>query len=257
MDKIREYTHLLHFKEKIPLFPDGDICITEGPDFIVHRKGSSDLVGIEHTEYLQDEKSDGTSLQAQDSYGQEVVNKAYSLYLTKNNKSAFVQFFFNPKVLIKRKRIDRLSTEIVHLIESTPIEIGKVIRLERTRENSENFPNEIKSLVIYFSPTGKENEWRCSSAGFIPPINSVRIQKILNNKDSKVESYKINCQTIWLLIVVDDFRIPSSLDYEKSAATHKYLTSFDRVFLFWNSSKYLIELNRIPLDFVIEHKNKS
>ncbi|PKN94834.1 MAG: hypothetical protein CVU44_03240 [Chloroflexi bacterium HGW-Chloroflexi-6] len=242
MDKIREFIHLKHFKEVCNFFPDGEIEVFEKPDFIVHTQDN--LLGIEHTEIFQPGPTDGTSLQAQDSLGQKVVSKANGLYLKDHSQPLLVQVLFNHKTKLGRKDVDRLAERVVHLVITTPIEPGTPITRKRNRENSEYFPNEIVMLHIYAHPNGKENKWRSSSAGWIPEITPEYLQEIINQKEKKLDNYKSKCSEMWLLIVADDLRIPSSVDLTVLALAHQYSTRFNRIFFFWNSTRRYHELQR-------------
>lgn len=240
MEKIHELTHLEHFKEVYTFFPDGEIESTETPDFIVHTQDK--ILGIEHTEIFQPGLSDGTSLQAQDGLAQRVVSKANSLYLEQYGQPLLVQIFFNYRVMIHKKDVDRLAKAVVHLIETTPIEPGNPITLRRTTENSVDFPNEIARLHIYAHPNGKENKWRSSSAGWIPEVTPEFVQEQINQKEQKLDNYKSQCSEIWLLLVADNLRNPSSVDLSQLALAYQYSTGFDRVFFFWNSARHYVEL---------------
>lgn len=240
MKKNHELIHLEHFKEVCPSFPEGKIESTEKPDFIVHTQ--ENLLGIEHTEIYQLGPSDGTSLQAQDSLAQKVVEKAHSLYLEQHSQPLLVQIHFNHRIRLRKTEVDRLAKAIMHLVETTPIEPGLSITIMRSAENSINFPNEIAMLHINAHSLGKETKWFCSSAGWIPEVTPEDIQKKINHKETKLSSYKSRCSEIWLLLVIDDLRIPSSVDSSREASTYQYSTRFDRVFIFWNSTRCFIEL---------------
>jgi len=240
MEKIREVTHLEHFKEIYPFFPDGEIECTEKPDFIVHTHDN--FLGIEHTEIFQPGPSNGTSLQAQDNLSQRVVNKANDLYFKHNSQPILVQILFNHRVMIGKKDVNRIAEAVERLIGMTPIKPGNPITIKRTIENSEYFPNEIVMLHVYAHPNGKENKWRSSSAGWIPEITPEYLQEIIDQKGQRLENYKSKCSELWLLIVADDVRIPSSVDLSEVALAHQYFTRFNRVFFFWNLSRRYIEL---------------
>jgi hypothetical protein len=244
--KIREFTHIEHFKEICPFFLDGEIECTEEPDFIVHSQDY--ILGIEHTEMFQPGSSNGTSLQAQDNLSQRVVNKANDLYFKHNSQPLLVQIFFNHRVMIVKKNVNHLAEAVVRLISMTPIEPGNLIIIKRTTENSECFPKEIVMLRIYAHPNGKENKWCSSSPGRIPEITPEYLQEKIDQKEQKLDNYKSKCSELWLLIVADDLRIPSTVDITESASTHKYTTRFNRVFFFWNSTRRYIELQLIYSD---------
>jgi hypothetical protein len=234
MRKSRELIHLEHFKEAYPFFPCGDIEQTEKPDFIVHALHKD--IGIEHTEMFQPGAPNGGSLQAQDSLALRVVEKASDLYRSNHSQSLLVQVLFNPRVEISKRDINRIAEAIVCLVDRTPVKPGNTIALKRTREDSVYFPTEIAHIYIC-RQNGKENVWFCSSSGFVPQITPKQIQEKINAKNQKLDSYKSRCSELWLLLVADYLRIPSMIDLTELAHTHHYVTRFDRVFFFWNSSR--------------------
>ncbi len=143
---------------------------------------------------------------------------------------------------MSKKDVNQLAEAIVKLIELTPMEPGNPITIKRTTENSEYFPNEIVLFHIYAHPNGKENKWCSSSAGWIPKITPEYLQERIDQKEQKLDNYKSKCSELWLLIVADDLRIPSSVDLPELASAHQYSTRFNRVFFFWNSTRHYIEL---------------
>ena len=244
MNKTRELIHLEHFKDICLFFPAGEIeplkNDQEPPDFIVHTPPIH--LGIEHTEIFQPGPSHGESLQAQDSLAQRVVDKANQLYLQNRSQPLLVQILFKPRTKMGKQDVHRIAEMTVHLVEETPIEPSRPITLKRTRENSERFPKEIAMIHIFGQSNGKENRWRCSSAGSIPQITPGQLQEKIDKKEQKLDNYKFKCSERWLLIVADDLRVPSTVDLNESALAYRYKTRFDRVFFFWNSSRRFVEL---------------
>ncbi|MCX5847743.1 MAG: hypothetical protein NTW12_15540 [Deltaproteobacteria bacterium] len=240
MKKTRELIHLEHFKEVCLFFPEGEIEKTEKPDFIVH--ASHKHLGIEHTEMFQPGDPHGQSMQAQDSLAQRVVDKANQLYLQNHSQPLLVQILFKTRGKMGKQDVQRIAKMVVHIIEETTIESGSPMTLQRTRQNSEHFPKEIAMIHVYYHPNGKENRWVCSSIGFVPQLTPEQLQEKIDKKEQKLDSYSSKCCELWLLIVADDLRIPSSVDLTVLASTHHYSTRFDRVFFYWNASRKYVEL---------------
>jgi hypothetical protein len=128
----------------------------------------------------------------------------------------------------------------VQLIEATPIKPGDPITIKRTKINLEHFPKEI--MMLHVCIQHKENKWRSSSSGWIPEIAPEYLQERIDQKELKLETYKSKCSELWLLIVADNLRIPSSVDLSDIAINHRYSTGFNRIFFFWNSSRSYVEL---------------
>jgi len=240
MKKERESIHLQNFKEVCPFFPDGEIESSEQPDFAVHTQHM--LLGIEHTGIFQPGIPNGGSLQARDAWAQRVVKKASDLYLRNHNRPLLVQIAFKATGKMRRGDVNCIAEKITRLIVGTPVEPGAPITLKRTNGNSECFPEEVAMVHLYCHPNGKENGWRCSSSGYIPQITPEQLQEKIDQKEPKPDKYTSRCSNVWLLIVADDCRIPSTVDLSALAFTHHYVTRFERVFFFWNSSRRYIEL---------------
>jgi len=224
MDKTRELIHLEHFREICRLFPGGEIEATERPDFIVH--ATDNVLGIEHTEIFQPRPSSEGSLQAEDALAQRVVSQASDLYLQNHNPPLCVQIMFRPRAGLRKQKVAHLAEMVSRLIERTPLRPGIPITLKRTKENSGYFPIEIARILLYSQPNGKESLWRCSSAGLIAELTADCLQEKIDQKEQKLDEYRSRCSELWLLIVADDLRIPSTLDVSDSASAHRYRTRF-------------------------------
>lgn len=240
--KTHELHHVLHFKEVCPLFPEGEIENTERPDFVVRARDKA--LGIEHTEVFQPGPSHGGSLQAQDSLAQKVVEKARHLYTQSHNQPLHVQVLFNLNLRLRKQNIDAIAQNLVHVIEEAHIDLDIPVTLKRTRNTLDRFPKEI-AFVHICHPGGKADRWRCSSAGFVPEMMPEHLQAIIGKKERKLDNYTSEYSELWLLIVANDLRIPSTVDLDESALAHRYESRFDRVFFFWNASRRFVELQLI------------
>jgi hypothetical protein len=61
LKKQTEVSHLLRFRQNLPAFPDGMICVGEAPDFLVNT--GYGYVGIEHTQWFRGPDRPGGSRQ--------------------------------------------------------------------------------------------------------------------------------------------------------------------------------------------------
>ena len=243
MKKGRELVHLQRFKEVCPFFPEGEIEATEKPDFIVHTRDR--LVGIEHTEVFQPGPSHGGSLQAQDSLMQRIVGQARDLYMQAGGQSLHVQILFNPGVEIRKQDTAAIAETVAQLVEQASVEPGDYAELKPSLETYASFPREVAFIRIYCHPGGRKHHWYCPSIGFIPAITQEDIQGTIEGKERKLDSYTTKCSEVWLLIVANEFRVPSTVDLTQPAMEHCYQTQFDRVFFFWNFDRRFIELRLV------------
>jgi hypothetical protein len=239
MEKTRERAHVDHFKEICTFFPEGDIKSGEAPDFTVPTEGG--LLGIEHTEIFQPDTSTKENyLQAQDSLARKVVAKAKSLYLQSHTRPLLVQVLFNSNVTITKHEVGGLAQALVSLIDGASIDPGSTIVLKRTRGNRELFPHEIATVSIRSNV--KDSRWEASSLGYPSTINEQQLQQKIDLKEAKLDRYVRKCSQLWLLIVADNVRIPSTVYLTPEASVHRYSSKFNRIFFFSNSSRSFVEL---------------
>lgn len=242
MDKTLEYTHVMHFRDIFPDFPDGKVCEGETPDFIVHYKDSPKTIGIEHTQIFKPNHTNKTTLKAQDELGKKIAQRARSLYFENHNLPLIVTISPMPDIEIKMSDLEKIAEKVVNVIESTNIKVGEPICLQPSGSNSDIFPKEIGRLYFFTFKDQKDDLWKWNGSGWSFELNPELIQDEIGKKEKKLAIYKSKCETEWLLLVVADSRNPSFLDITDSILKHTYKTEFDRVFIFWNESRSFVEL---------------
>lgn len=240
MDKIRERAHLDRFIELFPHFPSGEIECNESPDFKIHSEDM--LLGIEHTEMLQPGLPHGDSLQAQDNLTKRVVSKAKNLYQQIYSQPLLVEIFFNPNIKIKKQHVNYLAEIVFLLVSVQSIVPGTILFLEREIGKVNYLRREIISISIYGRPIGTENIWHSISVGWIPEIIIDQLQEKISEKEDRLDTYHAKCSEVWLLIVSEYIRIPTSVDLSPSVLIHRFTTRFNRVFFLWYSLSQYIEL---------------
>jgi hypothetical protein len=238
MSRVREQAHLLHFQETFESFPVGDVEKTENPDRIVHTP--QHRIGIEHTELFHPGPSHGHSLQAQDGLARRIVDEAEKLFSTKCSQPLLVQIRFMSRSKMGKQDVGRIAEMICHLVDDAVADLPTFATLTRTPQNAERFPAEVSCIEVVRQ--SRDTRWCCSGNSFVRELSPEQLQATIDKKEQKVNSYREKCAEIWLLIVADDVRPPSTLDLAPSAVTHPYATTFDRVFVFWDAKRKYVEL---------------
>lgn len=243
MNNNRESVHFERFRKLCPTFPVGRIEKTERPDFLVHT--DDQLIGIEHTEVFQPGPSHSGSLQAQDNLVARIIKRSEELWEETNGPSLLVQVFFDPHIKIAKQNVDRIAQSVIDTIKQVSIDPGEVTVLKRTSFTYTHFPQEVVHISIYRSKLGRagENKWECSSVGWIPSLSPQDVQIIIDKKECKLDHYLLKCSEVWLLMVADALRVPSSVDLCETALLHRYNTRFDRLFFLWYADQKLVELH--------------
>jgi hypothetical protein len=242
MKKERELAHLELFREILSSFPTGTVEESESPDFIIHTDRG--LLGIEHTQVFQPGPPHGGSLQAQDSLARSAVKRASELHIQSGGPPLLVQILFNPQRRIRKRNIDEIATAISGTIAKADVKPGDQLLLGRTPATLGSFPKEVALIAVRrpLQELEDRHHWRASSAGFVPMLGPDYVQAVIDRKEPKLVTYNDKCAEVWLLIVAEALRAPSSVDIDGSAVTHKYTTNFDRVFFLWYFDHSLLEL---------------
>jgi len=248
MSRENERIHLERFKEICKSFPEGRIEKSESPDFIVHAPRK--LIGIEHTELFQPSSSAANPLQEQDTLARRIVEAARTEFLQRNDQALHVVISFAPRVRLRKKEVAGTAQTISALVAESLSILGSDIFSEVTvkcnSENADRFPSQVRLIEI--RRQSKDHNWFCNCAGWVVEITPEQLQETICKKEQKLASYRARCSDVWLLIVADNARIPSTVDLEESAISYRYATDFNRVFFFWNSPPRFVELQRLATD---------
>lgn len=94
--------------------------------------------------------------------------------------------------------------------------------------------------------TSCEMLWGVGRGGVVPDLPSDSIRERVQDKESKIPRYLGKCSKVWLLIVEDGFAPSSYFDIPDEVKSENYRSTFDRIFLFRNFSREVIELNVEP-----------
>jgi hypothetical protein len=105
--------------------------------------------------------------------------------------------------------------------------------------NAEYFPFAINLISAVRLPSQKRSHWACPEGSFVPTFSQQEIQKTINKKNDRIQSYRrLSPKHVWLLII-RGLGMSSTFDVAAEAGEHKYSFDFDRVFLFdWFSQTY-------------------
>jgi len=76
------------------------------------------------------------------------------------------------------------------------------------------------------------NEWSAPEAMWIPEEGPELLQRRLDAKEARYRACRDKCDEVWLLILSGASGLSSMIRLNTRASEHKYITSFDRVFLF-------------------------
>lgn len=246
--KYRELAHLLAFKESIPDFPHGKIPKNkEHPDFPI--SSSTKTIGIEHTEVFHKPKKNGCTLQAEENYIFQILNRSKRLYDCSNNVPVVVWVNISIGTQFSKRQIDSIAKALVQVVKNNiPEDEKESIELKRNWRAEDQLPKKISSITIIRFGNRENSAWLpIGLGGAVPEITYDLVQESINRKNHKVDNYRIKCDEIWLLIVVYGFLPSTWFDVTGNALEEKYISDFDRTYLFDFQNKKAIHLKTEPL----------
>jgi hypothetical protein len=233
-----QYSHILRFKESFSDFPEGILCFDDNPDVLV--KTREGFLGIEHTRLYWG------SLKEQESLEQRIVDHAKEMYEESGGPPLYINVLFDPNVRLRVKDIDSIASSLYGLICRYVPHVGERIDLEGWRFVSRGFSPAVMMIFLDRPTASCEMSWGVGRGGVVPDLPSDSIRERIQDKESKKARYLGKCSKVWLLLVEDGFAPSSYFDIPDGLKSENYKSTFDRIFLFRNFSREVIELNAEP-----------
>jgi hypothetical protein len=224
MDKKAEWSYLNEFIGNFLNFPNGEICPSESPDFLI--KCQNEVVGIELTNFFRAKADTGeTSLQQRQAVRYKIMKYAKVISDQRGLLGAHVFVHFDLGFCCKTSEISETAYKLVQVVEQVDRDKEKFIRR-----------NEIEIAgVDGLSVTrtkGKTSYWRDPLASFVPTVDPQQIQDILDQKSARCTDYRKKCDKIWLLIIMDRFNAAQYSLITDEVTDYCYMHDFDSAFFF-------------------------
>jgi hypothetical protein len=242
----RQYSHLARFRESYAGFPEGELQYGDDPDLIVYTTDGA--LGIEHTQLFWPEPPDEPGapnrivMQEQEALEQRIVDQARQIYEQGGGPSLYVTVLFHSFVKLKKKGVDTIAQKLAELVSKANPSLGEHIHLDGSQFGSKRNPSEIVAIFIDRYEGFKETLWAVGRGSPVPDLTPTQISDTIQTKDFKINEYRIKCSKIWLLMVEDGFTPSSDFEIQDAVTHHLYRSGFDRIFLFRNFSRKIIEL---------------
>ncbi len=225
--KLRERAAVETFKKLLPAFPDGQIVSGEEPDFTV-----GDL-GIEVIEYFRPDNVAGSPLQEQEALRHRITTAATN-GCKLANANVFVTAFFNRSERIRKKDVETVATAIVSVAVAFAASAG----VQQTINNVGQLPACIDTLVLA-GPVG-EPFATSTDAVWVSEITSDELRTMVIGKEERLSAYRRRCSKVWLLIVVNGFRLSSIAQLPRRLPF--VASGFDGVYVL-HDSRRVVSLN--------------
>jgi len=233
-----QYSHIMRFRESFSDFPEGLLCFDDNPDVLV--KTSDRMLGIEHTRLYWG------NLKEQESLEQRIVDRAREMYEASGGPPLAVNVLFDPKVRLGVREIDSIAASLNRLVCRYVPNVGGRFDLEGWRFASRELSRAFRRIFIDRPSDPCEILWGVGRGGAVPHLSPDSLRESIQGKESKVGRYFEKCSKIWLLIVEDGFAPSSYFVISDEVEKEIYKSKFDRIFLFRNFSREVIELKVEP-----------
>ena len=237
--KIHERKHLDQFLKACNCVPAGLIEESDPLDFLIHYDQS--ILGIEHTEYFEKDKS-GYAFSKKDESLQSRVEISVSPHCDKIGlPPTFVNILWRPNCPLTSSRVKPLIHDIVELISiHMPEKEGKNISLRSRNFKKDEFPNELIGLYIYRSAKIDSTSVNVTRGAWEIPIKIDELKNIITEKEKKLHLYRDKCDEVWLLIVAEGINPSSIAILDSSVYNYSFNLQFDRIFFFDLHNNYKV-----------------
>jgi hypothetical protein len=228
--KAQERAAIEVFRKRYEGFPPGNILDGEEPDFVVGTSG----IGIEVREYFREEFINGSPVQEQESLRLQITQRATERCAALTPK-VFATVFFDQSQRLSKRDVAPVADAIVGAIREASS--GPEWWLKIT--NDGQLPASLESLIIYVPQDLQDACVTTTDVVWVREIGEREMQNILEAKEKRLASYRRRCSEVWLLIVVNGFRIASMA--QLPATFPQLVSSFDRVFVI-HDGRTVVEL---------------
>ncbi len=242
LQKARERAYLQRFRENLADFPEGEIVPSEHPDFLI--KTQPRWIGIELTEYVQEPHEDrGSPMRAQERTEDKVLLTASQQHQSNGLPPVAVHVLWHPHQALGRRRIQELAAALADLVQRHLPETGHNVTIRRRRHPAwRSLPQEVAYLSVDRRINFSKNSWTFVRGGWVPTLTPPQLQKLMQNKEAKVPSYRQQCREVWLLIVARGFEPSTFGDLGPEVEGYRFDSGFDRVFFLHHFDGFVKEL---------------
>lgn len=246
--KIHERKHFDLFRKVCDCIPDGVIEESDPLDFLIH--SNKFILGIEHTEYFEKDKS-GFAFSKKDESLQDSVSNSLGPYCNHIGlPPTILSISWKPKKPLTSSRVKPLIHDIARLVSINIPEEGKFISLSSRNIKGNEFPSELIGLSIYRSAKNDSTSVSKTRGAFENTIKTDELKNIIAEKKKKLPLYRNKCNEVWLLIVAEGIAPSSITKLESAIYNYSFNSQFDRIFFF-----DLYNYNKVT-ELIIDNKSK-
>jgi len=224
----------------------------ENPDFLIHY--DSRIIGVEITELSIDQQANmqhdapelrnhnkGSKLRELESIKHQIVAYSQERYFEKGHNPVNATFLFenSEKMLTKVNRRE-LGQHVADALGQLQLANLESCRLDRKTDPA--IPRPIFAIHVRELPEHLEPRWTFTNAGWSRRLQPDDVRIVLNQKNMRIDEYRLKAKENWLLIVADGFH-PSGR-FKPPENNHKSWpeSKFERTYFLCEPDRVLFRL---------------
>ena len=225
--------------------------VREAPDILIRHRGRT--VGVEVTSLQLDQhraSKKGSALQEGLAIRQRIIEDAQKRYFDERNPPINVTACFEGKPWRGGVRIDcnEVARSLVDDLHQLRLEDSEQRRLDQYSAPPVHPP--ISFLYARGLPAGIRPRWQVADPGWAGEFRPAAVERLLKEKNARIESYQQTVAENWLLIVADRLHSPGRFRPPEQNPLELPASAFDRTFLLcapgpysflvdWNGGKHI------------------
>jgi hypothetical protein len=230
-----ENQHVRRFAANFAEFPEGELCASEHPDFLLTTPNR--VIGIEHTRYINGDLSRYENVE---NIALRFASQSYER-LGPPPVEVHVHWSFHDKVV--KRTMQQFVNAFSRFVSTHLPAAGDEVTIRYPHWAWRHMPPEVDSVTISRRRTMTENFWVPTRGGSVPTLEPANLREIIEKKERKLPTYRQSCAEVWLLIVANGFEPSTHCDLAPEVERVKFKTDFDRVFFLHHFGGFVTELH--------------
>jgi|ERR1035437_5574613 hypothetical protein len=237
--KSKELKWFLAFQENYPQCPRSAPIQPDppAPDIVFPECG----LGIEITRYLLGQGKDGSRPWQLETAHQRITSAAQIEYEASMKHSLQVSVLWTIFTECPTTHEERGIAQAIARLVATNITTRQGTGFVNWGTSNNSLLQKYGVEVNIYPIDGQVPSCWKSVVCFSFPKEATRIQVAMDEKKSKVATYRKYCQILWLLVIADKSFLSSSFSPHPNLSQTKFKASFDRVFLLEEPQNFICE----------------
>ncbi|HEV7570447.1 MAG TPA: hypothetical protein VGQ21_03020 [Thermoanaerobaculia bacterium] len=237
--KERERRAVGQLRQVLVDFPrDAAIESCEDPLDVVVTQPDGHKIGIEVTDFVRDGQAKGSALDSYQKLIRKIAAASEDVYASRGGKPLYTTVKFSRSLSCGARGIRALAEQIAN----RALQIADAVEEAHSPISADHLPPGIDEMVVHPLRLPRP-QFAPSYSGCWEYLTSAHIERILEQKETKVHSYRKKCDELWLLIYVDSTRMSGWVEPPEDMQLETHSMAFDRIFFLYGDAR-VIEITR-------------